>query len=89
MRSTNRRSSNLQTLDSATKRWHVYRGQVRLRQECLNANWFLSLDDARAKISAWRTYYNESRPHSALDWSTPTEFARRCGLQAASTIPKE
>jgi len=61
----------------------------RLRQECLNANWFLSLDDAKAKIAAWRTYYNESRPHSALDWATPTEFARRCGLQAASTIPKE
>ena len=61
----------------------------RLRQECLNANWFLSLDDAMAKISAWRTYYNESRPHSALDWATPTEFARRCGLQAASTIPEE
>ena len=51
---------------------------VGLRQECLNANWFLSLDDAKAKIGAWRTYYNESRPHSALDWSTPTEFARRC-----------
>jgi len=61
----------------------------RLRQECLNANWFLSLDDAKAKIDAWRTYYNESRPHSALDWATPTEFARRCGLQAASTIPEE
>jgi len=61
----------------------------RLRQECLNANWFLSLDDAKAKIAAWRTYYNESRPHSALDWATPTEFARRCGLQAASTIPEE
>ena len=34
-------------------------------------------------------YYNESRPHSALDWATPTEFARRCGLQAASTMPEE
>jgi len=61
----------------------------RLRQECLNANWFLSLDDAKAKIDAWRTYYNESRPHSALDWATPAEFARRCGLQAALTIPEE
>jgi putative transposase len=38
----------------------------RLRQECLNANWFLTLDDAQAKIGAWRTYYNETRPHSAL-----------------------
>ncbi len=61
----------------------------RLRQECLNASWFLSLGDAKAKIEAWRTYYNESRPHSALDWSTPAEFARRCGLQAASAISPE
>jgi putative transposase len=49
----------------------------RLRQECLNAHWFLSLEDAQAKIAAWRTYYNETRPHSALDWATPAEFARR------------
>lgn len=56
----------------------------RLRQECLNAHWFLSLDDAKAKIAAWRIDYNEARPHSALVWQTPAEFARRCGLQAAS-----
>jgi putative transposase len=61
----------------------------RLRQECLNANWFLSPDDAKAKIGAWRTYYNESRPHSAPDWLTPAEFARRCGLQAATVIPEK
>jgi putative transposase len=54
-----------------------------------NANWFLSLDDATEKIGAWRTDYNESRPHSALDWATPAEFARRCGLQARSTIPEK
>ena len=61
----------------------------RLRQECLNAHWFLSLDDARAKIGAWRDDYNESRPHSALDWATPAEFARRCRLQPATAIPEE
>lgn len=61
----------------------------RLRQECLNANWFLSLADAQAKIAAWRTYYNESRPHSALEWATPAEFARRCCLQAATAMSKE
>ena len=38
----------------------------RFRQECLNEHWFLSLDDARSKIADWRRYYNESRPHSAL-----------------------
>ena len=61
----------------------------RLRQECLNANWFLSLADAQEKIAAWREDYNESRPHSALDWATPAEFARRCGLQAATATSKE
>jgi hypothetical protein len=32
----------------------------RLRDECLNINWFLSLDDARRKIEAWREHYNET-----------------------------
>lgn len=61
----------------------------RLRQECLNANWFLSLSDAKAKIGAWREHYNERRPHSALDWATPAEFARRCCLQAATAMSEE
>lgn len=38
----------------------------RLRQECLNENWFLSLQDAEHKIEAWRMFYNQIRPHSAL-----------------------
>ncbi len=33
----------------------------RLRDECVNTNWFLSLAGARAKIEAGRTDYNESR----------------------------
>uniref|UniRef100_UPI001B8A90F8 IS3 family transposase n=1 Tax=Collimonas silvisoli TaxID=2825884 RepID=UPI001B8A90F8 len=49
----------------------------RFRQECLNAHWFLSLDDASDKIETWRQDYNESRPHSALQWATPAEFARQ------------
>lgn len=36
------------------------------RDECLNANWFLSLEDARDKIEAWRRDYNEYRPHTVL-----------------------
>lgn len=38
----------------------------RLRQECLNENGFMSLDDARYKIEARRIHYNQSRPHSAF-----------------------
>jgi putative transposase len=30
----------------------------RLRDECLNANWFTSLRDARRKIESWRQDYN-------------------------------
>ena len=43
----------------------------RLRQECLNEHWFMSLQDARTKLEPWRRFYNEARPHSALDWQTP------------------
>ena len=49
----------------------------RLRDECLNVNQFLSLDDARASIEAWRIDYNEQRPHSSLGNLPPGEFARR------------
>jgi putative transposase len=47
----------------------------RLRQECLNASWFLSMGDARARIEDWRTDYNHNRPHSSLSGLTPAEFA--------------
>jgi putative transposase len=47
------------------------------RDECLNVNWLQSLGDARAKIENWRREYNEFRPHSSLDDSTPRDFARK------------
>lgn len=46
-----------------------------VRAECLNENWFLSLDDAKEKIEAWRVDYNEQRPHSALGNLAPKDFA--------------
>jgi putative transposase len=48
----------------------------RLRDECLNANWFTSLSDAPRKIETWRKDYNEQRPHSSLNYLPPAEFAR-------------
>ncbi len=47
----------------------------RLRQECLEENWFMSLEDAKIKIEAWRKDYNEHRPHSSLKDETPQAFA--------------
>jgi len=54
---------------------HVESFNGRLRDECLNANWFTTLTDARQKIEAWRQDYNEQRPHSSLGYRTPREFA--------------
>jgi putative transposase len=47
------------------------------RDECLNVHWFLSLEDAREKIEAWRHEYNTFRPHSSLGDLTPEEWVQR------------
>jgi putative transposase len=46
------------------------------RNECLNANWFDSLDHARRLIEEWRVDYNSERPHSSLGDLTPIEYQR-------------
>jgi putative transposase len=43
----------------------------KFRAECLNAHWFMSLDDAGEKCEAWRRDYNEVRPHSAIGNKPP------------------
>jgi putative transposase len=48
----------------------------RLRDECLNVMQFMSIEDARAKIEAWRIDYNRHRPHSSLGHLTPSELVR-------------
>jgi len=56
---------------------HVESFNGRLRDECLNANWFRNLVDARGKIASWRHEYNDERPHSSLGYRTPNEFAEQ------------
>jgi len=63
---------------------HMESFNGRLRDECLNENWFLGLDDARRIIEEWRNDYNENRPHSALNYRTPKEFA---AAWAAAALP--
>jgi len=48
----------------------------RLRDECLNEHDFTSLFDVVGTLAAWRDNYNRFRPHKALGWQTPEEFAR-------------
>jgi putative transposase len=49
----------------------------RLRTECLDQHWFMSMEDARQKLEAWRIEYNEVRPHSSLGNLMPNEYVRR------------
>lgn len=46
----------------------------KLRDECLNENWFLSLVEAKEIIEKWRFDYNNARPHSSLKGLTPQQF---------------
>jgi putative transposase len=54
----------------------------RLRDECLNVEWFTTLSQAREKLAGWRNHYNYQRPHSALDDRAPSVFA---GLHGGGT----
>ena len=58
------------------------------RDDCLNENWFMDLEDARRIIENWRVDYNEVRPHSSLDDRTPGEFATRAAapLRPSATL---
>jgi putative transposase len=49
----------------------------RLRDECLNLEWFDSLKEAHVVIEAWRDHYNQERPHSALNYLAPRQFIQQ------------
>jgi len=50
----------------------------RFGDECLNANWFLNILDAKQKIESWRVEYDTERPYSSLAYRTPKEYAEVC-----------
>lgn len=58
------------------KPWHngfVESFNGKLRDECLNREWFRDLRDARVVIESWRQFYNHQRPHSSLGYRTPVQ----------------
>src|SRR5271169_1563494 len=58
---------------------HVESFHGRLRDECLNASWFRTLNDVRNTLANWRQEYNWERPHSSLGYQTPEESRQRAG----------
>ena len=56
----------------------------KIRDEFLNEHWFSGLHEVRALLEDWRQDYNTIRPHSALGYLTPTEYAAK---KFAGTCP--
>lgn len=60
----------------------------RLRDECLNEHWFVSLAHARVEIEAWRRDYNEERPKKSLGGLTPSAYAQQLAGKSV-TLPTD
>jgi putative transposase len=64
----------------------------RFRDELLNRELFIGLEDARWVVDRWRLDYNHHRPHSSLNYQTPAAFAVRClpsAPKTASATPQQ
>ena len=59
----------------------------RLRDECLNEHWFVSLSHAKTIIDVWRREYNEERPKKALGGLTPSDYARQLAGKSVTVTP--
>ena len=59
----------------------------RLRDECLDREWFHSLAEARVLLEQYRRTYNERRPHSSLGYRTPAEVGQDRAPVAAGLPP--
>lgn len=45
-----------------------------MKEECTWLADWRNLDELRTALEAWRVAFNESRPHQALNWMTPSEY---------------
>jgi len=60
---------------------------ARLRDELLNAEVFLDLEDARSLSHRWREEYNHRRPHSSLKYLPPAVYAASLGVPPVGAAP--
>lgn len=66
---------------------YIERKNGSLRRELLNAYLFYSLHDVRILCEQWRIDYNENRPHKALNYLTPMQYAQQ-HYQRSSSVPE-
>lgn len=59
-----------------------------MRDELLNETMFCNLAHARIVIAAWAADCNTERPHSALDYQTPADYARTLTTAIARLAPQ-
>jgi len=58
----------------------------RIRDELFNLYSFTNIFEAREIAAAWRSDFNENRPHSALGYQTPKEFAASLKINPPSQL---
>jgi len=58
----------------------------KLRDELLNRELFLHIDELRYVADRWRMDYNHYRPHSSLGYMAPAAFATQCLEQGSASL---
>jgi transposase InsO family protein len=71
------------TPGSAWQNGYVESFHGKLRDECLNREWFRDAREAKIIIEKGRHFHNHQRPHSALGYRTPAQ-ARQAALEAST-----
>jgi len=61
----------------------------RMRDELLERELFVNLKEAQVLLEDYRDHYNHRRPHGALGYLTPAEFAAIEALRGQSSVPSE
>ncbi len=74
------------TLDTGSpwENGYVESFNSKLRDELLNRELFLHIDELTYVADRWRRDYNHYRPHSSLDYMAPAAFAAICHLEQGS-----
>jgi len=73
-------------LGSPWENGYVESFNSRLRDELLNRELFLHIEELRYVADCWRMGYNHYRPHSSLGYMAPAAFAAKCLEQGSATL---